>query len=146
MQSSQPTYVDRRSPEEQQAGLATQILFWYDFDRKNRRRINGVAITTEGHIAVATATCSLHDNFNKARGRMIVSKRLMGRAANYACVLIPRVETYHLDDFPQIASDTYLEEFPDNDKGSRRVYNAARIYTAYKTDLIRQANEILDNF
>lgn len=147
-QSSQDTFVDRRTDEQRDEGLATQILFWYDQDKKKRRRINGMAVTTEGHLVVARATCSKKDQFVKVHGRMIVAKRLFGRAKNHCSVLvIPGADGVMSNDkMAEMAARAYEEMFPKDDKGHKRAYNAGKIFTNYRAEINRRANELLDGF
>lgn len=147
-QSSQDTFVDRRTDEQRDEGLATHILFWYDQDKKKRRRINGMAVTTEGYLVVARATCSKKDQFIKAHGRMIVTKRLFGRAKNHCVALIIHGAdgARPNDQMAEMAARAYQAMFPKDDKGHKRAFNAGKIFTNYRADLDARANELLDGF
>ncbi len=147
-QSDQDTFVDRRTDEQRDEGLATQILFWYDKDKKKRRRINGMAVTTEGHLVVARASCSKKDQFIKAHGRMIVTKRLFGRAKSHCVVLVIHGAdgARTNDEMAAMAARAYQEMFPKDDKGHKRAFNAGKIFTNYRADLDTRANELLDGF
>ena len=156
--SSHDTFTDRRTGEQRVGELATSILFWYDEEgrgkswstlevnkplRRNamkRRRTNGLAITTSGELLVSRATCSREDQFSKVQGRLVVEKRICYRAKSHLWVL-------RLDegDFPEAAAAAYAEFFPGDEIGVKRAYNAGKVFTYYKEDIERRANE-LDGF
>jgi len=160
-QSSQDTFVDRRTEQEQEEGFATQILFWYDTDKKKRRRVNGIAITTDGNLVVARSTCSKKDQFVKVHGRMIVTKRIFGRAKTHCWELMPYYVTeagvattstpfssegFDINRMAEACATVYAERFPNDDKGHKRAFNAGKIFTNYRADLDSRANELLDGF
>ena len=157
-EASYNKFTDRRNAEQRVGELATQILLWYDEEgrgkswstlemgkpfRRNamkRRRTNGLAITTSGELLVSRATCSRQDQFSKAQGRLVVEKRICYRAKSHLWVL-------RLDegDFPEAAAAAYAEVFPEDEIGVKRAYNAGKVFTSYKADIERRANE-LDGF
>jgi len=121
-------FVDRRSQEEKDSGLATPILFWYDLDCDDRRRVNGIAITVEGLVVVAEAICSRKDQFIKAKGRMIVSKRLMGRAKKHCQTIMPCVTD--VENMATACAQVYSTLYRLYDeKGAKRAYNAGLIFS-----------------
>lgn len=141
-EASHDTFVDRRTPEQQAAELATQVLFWYDEEgkgRKRRRRTNGIAVTTDGSLVVARATCSRKDQFVKAHGRLVVESRILGRAQRHCWVLTVSDAT------PEAAAAAYTETFPEDETGIKRAYNAGKIFATYRAEMTRRANE-LDEF
>ena len=150
-EASHNVFVDRRTSEQINRGLATQVLFWYDEEgkkKKRRRRTNGVAITTDGLLVVARATCSRKDQFVKAMGRLVVEKRILGRAKKHCWALTvdPAWEDKPMwDEFPSMAAAVYTELFPDDETGIKRAFNAGKIFVAYRADIERRANE-LDEF
>lgn len=143
-EASHDVFTDRRSAEQRSGELATQVLFWYDEEgkgRKRRRRTNGMAITTDGALVVARATCSRKDQFRKAMGRLVVEKRILGRAQRHCWVL-------RLDDGvdrAEAAAAAYREIFPEDEIGIKRAFNAGKIFISYQADIERRANE-LDEF
>tara|TARA_S200002703_G_scaffold142606_1_gene135121 strand:- start:1739 stop:2182 length:444 start_codon:yes stop_codon:yes gene_type:complete len=142
-EASSNTFIDRRTSDQMTGELATQVLFWYDVEgkgRKARRRTNGIAIATDGTLVVSRATCSRKDQFIKANGRLVVEKRILGRAQNHCWVL-----TLNPGELPEQAAAAYAEQFPNDVMGHKRAYNAGKIFAAYKADIERRANE-LDNF
>lgn len=142
-EASHNTFVDRRTSEQRIGELATQVLFWYDQEgkgRKRRRRTNGMAITTAGELIIARATCSRKDQFVKAMGRLVVEKRILGRAKRHCWVL-----TLEAGELPQMAAAAYAEMFPEDEKGFKRAFNAGKVFAAYKEEIERRANE-LDEF
>jgi len=157
-EASHNVFIDRRTSDQRAGELATQILFWYDEEGKGkswrdlnhaestegvkmkRRQVNGIAITTDGVLIVARATCSRKDQFVKAEGRMKVEKRILGRAQKHCWVLALDVGEY-----PEMAASAYAEVFPGDERGVKRVFNAGKIFAAYKADIERRANE-LDEF
>jgi len=144
-------FVDRRSHAQRAEGLATQILFWYDADKKKRRRINGVAVTTDGHLFVARSTCSKKDQFVKSFGRMIIEQRMFGSAQRHCWKLVPyyvgqdTTTPFDHDKMAEACALVYADEFPEDEKGHKRAYNAGKIYTSYHEEMERRANE-LDEF
>lgn len=142
--SSHDTFTDRRTEEETSAMLATQVLFWYDKEgrgKKRRRRVNGLAVSTDGQLIYAEATCSRKDQFVKAQGRLVVSKRIMGRAKKHCYVLT-------LDDkleAPVAAVAAFRALFPDNAIGIKRAYNAGRVFARYRQDISQRADEMMDD-
>jgi len=142
-EASSNTFIDRRTQDQMTGELATQVLFWYDEEgkgRKTRRRTNGIAIATDGTLIVSRATCSRKDQFIKANGRLVVEKRILGRAQKHCWVL-----TLDAGELPEQAAAAYAEQFPGDVMGEKRAYNAGKIFAAYKADIERRANE-LDNF
>ena len=150
MKSSHDVFVDRRTADQRSGELATQVLFWYDEEgkgRKRRRRTNGLAITTEGQLVVARSTCSRKDQFTRSMGRLVVEKRILGRAQRHCWVLrtdatgggTPVVE------IPEAAANAYREFFPEDEIGIKRAFNAGKIFSSYQADIERRANE-LDEF
>ena len=139
-QSSHDVFVDRRSAAQKLGELATPVLFWYDEEgkgRKRRRRTNGVAITTDGLFVYADAICSRKDQFVKAHGRMVVEKRILGRAKAHCKLLILEGDGPRAEAAAAIHRD-YLDS--ENEIGIKRAYNAGRVYDRYLA-----ANE-LDDF
>jgi len=143
-EASHDVFVDRRTADQKSGELATQVLFWYDEEgkgRKRRRRTNGMAVTTGGELVISRATCSRKDQFIKAMGRLVVEKRILGRAQRHCWVL-------RLDDGAdraEAAAATYGELFPEDAIGIKRAFNAGKIFANYQTDIERRANE-LDEF
>ena len=141
MESSHSVFVDRRTADQRVGELATPVLFWYDEEgkgRKRRRRTNGIAVTTDGFLMVAQATCSRKDQFVKANGRLVVEKRILGRAQRHCWKL-------RLDgegERSEIAAASYREQFPEDEIGIKRAYNAGRVFTRYQADIQRRADEI----
>jgi len=143
-EASHNVFIDRRTPDQQAGELATQILFWYDEEgrgRKARRRTNGMGVATDGSLIVSRATCSRKDQFVKANGRLVVEKRILGRAQRHCWVLT----VDQSGEFPEAAAAAYAEQFPDDERGIKRAFNAGKIFAAYKADIERRANE-LDEF
>ncbi len=139
-QSSNDVFVDRRTDEQREAGLATHILFWYDHDKKHRRRVNGVAMTTGGYLLVARATCSKKDQFVKSHGRFVIEKRMFGNAKTHHWMLAPLASR---DTSMSIAcADAYQDKFPGDEMGVKRAYNAGRVFARYQVDIARKANEL----
>lgn len=120
-------FVDRRTKEEVDNGLATQILYWYDSDEKGRRRTNAIAITNDRKLVVASSTCSKKDNFEKSKGRMIARKRLLGRAKENCWTLPVGIGKV---DFPTRAAAAY-KTISNDERGHKRAYNAGKIFEAY---------------
>lgn len=147
--ASHDVFVDRRTDDERDNGLATQILYWYDLDKKNRRRINGVAVDAEGNLAVARSTCSKKDHFIKAHGRMIVARRLLGGAQRHAWTLRVDIAPEQFGDADAMATAcaaAYGEMFPGDEKGHKRAYNAGKVFARYRQEIDRRASELLDGF
>lgn len=143
--STHKVFVDYRSQEQINAGLATPILTWYDQEghgRKRRRRTNGIAMTTSGMLVCADAVCSRKDQFVKAHGRMVVERRILGQARDHYIVINLNPEE---EDQAKATADAYREFFPDNEAGVRRAYNAGKMFVAYREEIERRANE-LDEF
>lgn len=160
-EASHDVFVDRRTPQQKNSELATQILFWYDnphpemrdskFDKNSSReglvRTNAIAITTDGLLLVARSTCYIRDQFIKKLGRQKAEFQLLGRGGS--CVVL------QLDDGldpSEAASAAYVAMFPDEpvaddgkSQGSKRAFNTGRIFEHYKADIARRANE-LDDF
>lgn len=123
------SFVDRRTDEQRDNGLATQVLFWYDEEgrgRKRRRRTNGIAITTDGTLLVSRATCSRKDQFIKSKGRLVVEKRILGRAQRHCWRLAPVNGMT-----PEGFAAAYEGFFPDDEMGVKRAYNVGKIFTAF---------------
>jgi hypothetical protein len=139
-ESSHDVFVDRRTDDQREAGLATHILFWYDHDKKHRRRVNGVAVTTDGYLLVARATCSKKDQFVKSHGRFIIERRMSGRAKKHHWMLLPLTTSDEL--MSEACADVYRNEFPADEMGIKRAFNAGRVFARYQADLDRRANEI----
>jgi hypothetical protein len=144
-QSSHDTFIDRRSDEERDNGLATQILYWYGQGSKKRRQVNGVAMTTDGYLFVARATCSKKDQFVKAHGRMIVSQRMFGNAQKH-CWLLILDPSDNLAGIPEAAAAVYAQEFPDDEVGKKRAFNAGNIFVRYRENIQQRADAMLDGF
>ena len=143
--STHKVFVDYRSQEQINAGLATPILTWYDKEghgRKRRRRTNGIAMTTAGMLVCADAVCSRKDQFVKAHGRMVVERRILGQARDHYVMLYLNLEE---EDQAKATADAYREEFPDNEAGAKRAYNAGKMFVAYREEIKRRADE-LDEF
>lgn len=152
-EASSNTFIDRRTQDQMTGELATQILFWYSEEGKGiswrdlkpdqsttgtkmkRRQVNGIAITTEGTLVVAHATCSRKDQFVKSEGRMKVENRILGRAQKHCWVL-----TIEPGELPEQAAAAYAEQFPGDELGHKRAYNAGKIFAAYKADIERRAS------
>lgn len=156
-QSSHSVFVDRRTDEQREAGLATHILFWYDHDKKHRRRVNGVAMTTGGYLLVARATCSKKDQFVKKHGRFIIEKRMFGNAKTHHWMFMPSYVTkdgactthtpftsigFDLNRMAEACANVYQDEFPGDEMGVKRAFNAGRVFERYQVDLDRRANEL----
>lgn len=119
-------FVDRRSEAEKNAELATPVLFWYDEtgEGKNlRRRTNAIAVTTDNVLLVARAVCSSRDNFERKMGRRIASGRLMGRSKTH-CAIMPLNSV----DVANACANEYKFEFPDDDMGFKRAFNAGHVF------------------
>jgi hypothetical protein len=134
-EASRNVFKDRRTFDEQTNGLATQILFWYSQDKKKRPRTNGIAVTMEGDLVVARATCSRDDQFVRAMGRIKVSSRIMGRAKKHFWILSVTNDSPTPKDF----ADAYLAMFPKDEMGSKRAFNVGKIFMKYREDLTRRA-------
>jgi hypothetical protein len=155
MKSSHNAFVDRRTEGHKAADLATRVLFWYDEEgkgRKARRRTNGVAVTTDGLLIVSRASCSRKDQFIKKQGRLVVESRILGRAQKFCWVITLAGGTVgdinlpvSSDDMAEACAEAYREVFPDDDLGAKRCYNAGKVFSGYKADIERRANE-LDEF
>lgn len=148
-EASHNVFVDRRTDEEMNEGLATPILYWYDNDKKGRTRTNGVAISTEGRLLIARSTCSKKDQFIKSKGRMIVAKRMFGNAKTHCWELIVEGADDvipNIDTFPTLVATVFDETFANDEAGRKRAYNAARVFVRYRADLQRRATEMLDDF
>lgn len=159
-EASHDTFVDRRTPQQKNAELATQVLFWYDnphpdmrkskYDKNSSRegfvRTNAIAITTEGTLLVARSTCFIRDQFIKKLGRQKAEFQLLGRGGT--CVVLQLDKGMELS---EAASAAYTEMFPDEpvsdgrSQGAKRAFNTGRIFERYQADIQRRANE-LDNF
>ena len=149
--ASHDTFVDRRTPSESSAGLATQILYWYDKDRagrKGRTRTNAIAISQEGFLLVGRAVCSRKDNHTKSEGRKIAAERLLGHdvAAQRRPENTPRFSSKlsiapgnlapsKLATLPELVAAAYKEEFPLDEMGCKRAYNVGKVFMRYLTDL-----------
>lgn len=149
--ASHDKFVDRRTPAESSAGLATQILFWYDKDRPGRRgrtRTNAIAISQEGFLLIGRAVCSRKDNHTKASGRMIAAERLLGhdvaaqrrpeqlsRHSSKLTIAPGNVAPSNLATLPDLAAEAYREEFPGDDMGCKRAYNIGKVFMRYLADL-----------
>jgi len=143
-EASSNVFTDRRSVDQVSGELATQVLFWYDEEGKKsrrRKRTNGMAMATDGTLVVSRAVCSRKDQFMKANGRMVVEKRILGRAQKHCWVL-----TLNPGDIPEqaaaAAAAAYADKFPEDAMGIKRAFNAGKIYSAYKADIERRANEL----
>lgn len=119
-------FVDRRNAEEIAGDLATPVLFWYDTEDKGRRRVNCLAVTNGGFLVVAESVCSRKDQFVKAKGRLIASKRLLGRAQEYCWTMIPPKS--NVSDMAAACAMAYRTLCPDNERGAKRAYNAGMIF------------------
>lgn len=140
--STHKVFVDYRSQEQINAGLATPILTWYDEEgrgKKRRRRTNGIAMTMEGMLVCADAVCSRKDQFIKAHGRMVVEQRILGQAQDHYMMI--GLEPAEDEDFAKEAAAAYREFFPDNEAGAKRAYNAGKMFMAYREEIERRANE-----
>ena len=143
-EASHYVFVDRRTADQKTGELATPVLFWYDEEgkgRKRRRRTNGVAVTTDGFLMVARATCSRKDQFVKTNGRLVVEKRILGRAQRHCWML-------RLDgdgELSEIAATSYRELFPEDEMGIKRAFNAGRVFANYQADIKKRA-DALDEF
>jgi len=143
-ESSHKIFIDYRTEEQRLGDLATPILIWYDEEgkkKKRRRRVNGVAVTTDGLLMVADAVCSRKDQFIKAKGRLVVEKRILGRAKGHCVALLLDTDV----DYADSAAAAYREFFPENEAGAKRAYNAGKMFAAYREEITRKANE-LDEF
>jgi len=143
-EASHDIFTDRRTAEQKAGELATPVLFWYDEEgkgRKRRRRTNGVAMTTNGLLMVARTVCSRKDQFVKANGRLVVEKRILGRAKRHCWALILDQEGERCE----AAAIAYRDMFPEDETGIKRAYNAGRVFDRYMVDIERRANE-LDEF
>ena len=140
-------FVDRRNSTEVAAGLATPILFWYDTDRKGRKRTNGVAVTMDGHLMVARAVCSKKDQFVKAGGRLRVTGRLLGNAQRHCWKLpISGMNGSAANNvIPEMAARAYEEAFPGDTMGHKRAYNAGNVASRYLDACDVVAKDILEN-
>ncbi len=140
-ESSHNAFVDRRTDDEKRNGLATQVLFWYDQDKKKRARTNGLAVTLEGDILVARSTCSRKDQFVKAMGRMKVSNRIFGRAQKHCWQMRIDLSAANL---PEAAAKVYAEMFPNDEMGTKRAYNIGKVFSRYRTEVDRRIDTKLD--
>jgi hypothetical protein len=129
-------FIDRRTNDEKRANLATPVLYWYDTeevgykDGEPRRRTNGMAVDIGGNLIVARSTCSTKDQFEKRMGRLVVSKRIMGRAQRHCCVL-----TVDRDlEAPEAMAKAYRRTFPDDSIGVKRAYNAGKVFAGYQNN------------
>lgn len=138
-ESSHNVFVDRRTENEKCNGLATQILFWYDKDSKKRTRTNGIAVTLEGKIIVASATCSRKDQFMRAAGRLKVSSRIFGRAQKHCLELGGNLKVVPNDQIPELAARLYSEAFAD-EMGAKRAYNIGKVFARFSKDLEARVN------
>lgn len=141
-------FVDRRTAEETTAGLATPILFWYDKDKKGRIRTNCTAVTTDGFLMVARSTCSKKDQFVKAQGRLVASRRLLGNAQTHCWKIkifgtLSRVLSH--DQLPEMAARAYEGQFPGDQMGHKRAYNAGNVFKRYRQHLDILASDILND-
>lgn len=149
-ESSHNTFVDRRTERQKTEGLATPILFWYDTDTSlvdgaERRRINGMAVHQDGVLMVARATCSPKDQFIKARGRMIVENRLLGGAKRHCWALetsdgVGDDGVSFTSSDPEAFAAAYEAEFPGDERGVKRAFNAGKIFKSYLSEVQRKAN------
>jgi len=122
-----------------------RFFFWYDEEGKNkkkRRRTNGVAMTTDGLLIYAESICSRKDQFVKAKGRMIVEQRIIGRAQRHCLMLHVDDLEFDPDNTAEAAAATYRTQFPEDEVGSKRAYNVGRIFDAYKAEIERRASEV----
>lgn len=155
-ESSRNIFVDRRTQDQQIAELATQILFWYDDPhqgkirpsrrdrnraRNGRVRTNGMAITTDGLLIVARSSCYFMDQFCKKTGRKKVEYQILGRAKSCAVLSLDRNK-----DFPEAAAEAYSDYFPGDETGTKRAFNAGKIFAAYRAEIERRASEMEDQF
>jgi hypothetical protein len=155
-------FVDRRKMEDKNAELATPVLYWYDEEgkgNKRRRRTNGVAVTTDGMLVVGRATCSRKDQFEKSKGRLVVSSRIYGRAKKHCLVAIPILvsndgttrtpfahQNFDVDKMAEACASVYREAFADDDLGAKRAYNAGRIFSHYQADIHARAEAMSNDF
>lgn len=150
-EASHDKFVDRRTPDQQAAELATQILFWYDEEfcemrGINRRRINGIAVTEDGFLLVARATCSEKDQFVKAKGRMIVARRMFGNAKEHNWRLVPYYAAdndsgalasggpnanFDYSRMAEACANVYRDVFPNDEVGVKRAFNAGKVYAGW---------------
>jgi hypothetical protein len=136
-------FIDRRTEEEKAAGLATPVLYWYDVeevgykDGTPRRRTNGMAVDIYGNLIIARATCSTKDQFEKRTGRLVVSKRIMGRAQRHCNVLLPRCDL----EAPEAMAEAYRQAFPDDTIGVKRAFNAGKVFAACLEEMDRLTAE-----
>ena len=141
-EASRNEFIDRRRDEETNSGLATQVLYWYDQDKRKRKRTNGIAITMDGSLIVARTTCSRKDQFVRAGGRMKVSSRIFGRAKKHCWLLVTNTEG--VSDLPAMFAKTYLDAFPGDGIGSKRAYNIGKVFVRYRMEIARRAEDMLD--
>jgi len=134
-------FVDRRTDEEKKMGLATPIRYWYDLDRKKRKRTNGVAVTLTGEVVVARSTCSRTDQFSRRHGRMVVAGRIQGRQK--AARINRERGIRHCWVLAIRTVGEYRELFPGNETGAGRTYNAIKIYEEYLAASEHQAQRIM---
>lgn len=134
-EASHNVFVDRRSDDEKRNGLATQILYWYDRDSKKRIRTNGITVDTEGNMIVARSTCSRHDQFVKAMGRMKVAHRIFGRAQNHCWAV--KVPFHGVEDLPAAFAKAYADMFESDEMGTKRAYNIGKVFTRYRQSLTK---------
>ena len=181
-EASYDTFVDRRTEAQRTGELATQILFWYDEEGRGkswlnlgrdektssvtmkRRRTNGVAISMDGNLLVARATCSRKDQFCRSSGRHVVEERILN--ADLAIDRRQRQKTQYeadpesfdppredyawivhlnevaLEDLPEEAARAYAEMFPEDERGIKRAFNVGNVYVRYKKEIERRANEL----
>lgn len=157
--ASHDKFVDRRTPAESSAGLATQILFWYDKDRpgrKGRTRTNAIAISQEGYLLVGRAVCSRKDNHTKAEGRKIAAERLLGHdvASQRRPEQPPRFSSKIIfapanglapsdsERIPELVAAAYTEVFPDDEMGQKRAYNIGKVFMRYRADLEQRVQDL----
>ncbi len=140
-ESSHNVFTDRRTEDEKRNGLATQVLFWYDQDKKKRTRTNGIAVTMEGDLIVARSTCSRKDQFVRAMGRMKVSNRIFGRAQKHCWMIRGDLTASNL---PEAFAKVYAELFPNDDMGVKRAYNIGKVFSRYRTEIVNRAQAELD--
>ena len=143
-EASHNVFVDRRNEAETKNGLATQVLFWYDQDKKKRTRTNGIAVSIDGRVFVARSTCSRKDQFVRAMGRMKVSNRIFGRAQKHCWELSTDLRTVALDQIPETVARLYSETFEGDEMGTKRAYNIGKVFTRYLGEITRRAQAELD--
>jgi len=135
VESTHKTYIDKRTEEEKQAGLAIPILFWYDTDHKGRTRTNGVSMTHDGQLIVGRSTCSKKDHFNKKKGRMVVVQRILGRAKRHCYVVDMNMMNLEGNTTAERAASAYVRTLGDDERGRGRAYNAGSTFTRFQNHL-----------